>query len=55
MIWYARSHHQVKNAPHDSYVPPYALSRRGEKLLLQRRRRQRVLRLGFLDQAGGSQ
>ncbi len=49
MVWYARSHHQVRNAPYVPYVPRYALSRRGEKLLLQRRRRQRVLRLGLLD------
>ena len=39
-IWYARPHHQVRYAP-------YAFARRGEKLLLQRRRKQRVLRLGF--------
>jgi drug/metabolite transporter (DMT)-like permease len=54
MVWFARSHHQEKNAPNATYLPPYALARRGEKLLLQRRRRQRVLRLGFVDQAGGS-
>ncbi|MGH2497890.1 MAG: DMT family transporter [Ktedonobacteraceae bacterium] len=41
MVWYARSR-RANNAP-------YALARRGEKLLLQRRRRQRVLRLGFPD------
>ena len=41
-VWYGRARRQVDNVP-------YALSRRGEKLLLQRRRRQRVLRLGFPD------
>ena len=40
--WYARSHRSVKNVP-------YTVSRRGEKQLLQQRRKQRVLRLGFLD------
>jgi drug/metabolite transporter (DMT)-like permease len=39
-IWYARPHYQVRYAP-------YVFARRGEKLLLQRRRKQRVLRLGF--------
>jgi drug/metabolite transporter (DMT)-like permease len=43
MIWRARPHQQVTYAP---YIPD-VLSRRSEKLLLQRRRRQRVLRLGF--------
>lgn len=42
MVWYGRARRQVDNAP-------YVLARRGEKLLLQRRRRQRVLRLGFPD------
>ncbi len=45
MVWYARPHHQMQTP---AYVP-YALARRDEKLLLQRRRIQRVLRLGLLD------
>ena len=42
-IWYARPHEPAQNGV---YAAPYTLARRGEKLLLQRRRRQRVLRLG---------
>ena len=45
MVWDAGSQ-QGKTPP---FVPSYALSRRGEKELLQRRRMQRVLRLGLLD------
>jgi hypothetical protein len=42
-IWYARPREPAQSGV---YAAPYALARRGEKLLLQRRRRQRVLRLG---------
>lgn len=42
-IWYARPQQPAQSGV---YAAPYALARRGEKLLLQRRRRQRVLRLG---------
>jgi drug/metabolite transporter (DMT)-like permease len=42
MVLFARSHRSMKNVP-------YTLARRGEKQLLQQRRRQRVLRLGILD------
>lgn len=41
--WYARPRQPAQSGVH---LAPYALARRGEKLLLQRRRRQRVLRLG---------
>ncbi|HEY6542442.1 MAG TPA: DMT family transporter [Ktedonobacteraceae bacterium] len=43
MAWYARPRQPAQSGV---YTAPYTLSRRGEKLLLQRRRRQRVLRLG---------
>ena len=43
MAWYARPQQPVQSGV---YAAPYTLARRGEKLLLQRRRRQRVLRLG---------
>jgi threonine/homoserine efflux transporter RhtA len=42
IIWYARSHRQLKNVP-------YALARRREKLLLRRRRASRVARLGLVE------
>ncbi len=43
MSWFARPQQPAQSGV---YAAPYALARRGEKLLLQRRRRQRVLRLG---------
>lgn len=43
MVWYARPRQPAQSGV---YAAPYTLARRGEKLLLQRRRRQRVLRLG---------
>lgn len=41
-LWDVHAHRQVGTVP-------YSLSRRGEKLLLQRRRKQRVLRLGLIE------
>ena len=41
-IWDVHAHRQVGTVP-------YSMSRRGEKLLLQRRRKQRVVRLGLVE------